>query len=358
VSAVVTRVRLQDIAACFEGIIPSMLCTCSLDGIPNVTYLSIVHRLDDEHVALSVQFFNKTRRNVLENPRACIVVVDPQTMDDYRLDVGFDHTESEGPVFQLVRSRLEATASQGGVKDVFRLRGVDVYRVLDCQPRLAGPRTNDVRRHGDPMEQLSRYANGVIACKDLETLMTVALENLDRIFGHGHSFVMVRDEAGSGLYTLLSHGFEASGVGSEVRIGEGLIGAAAERREPVRSTNLSRDRVFSRAVRQSLSRSGQGHPLQREIPLPGLANANSQLVVPLIAHDELVGVLCLQSETPGRFLAADERLIQIVGHHLAASMVMLGFTAGGVTASAVPAAPPGSGRIAPTGSATVKVLPI
>ena len=350
----VSRVPLQDIAACFEGIIPSMLCTCSIDGIPNVTYLSIVHRLDDEHVALSVQFFNKTRRNVMENPRARIVVVDPRTMEDYRLDVGFDRTESEGPVFDLVRTRLEATASQAGMKDVFRLRGVDVYRVLDCQPRLAGPRAKDVREHGDPMEQLSRYASGLIACKDLETLMTVALENLDRIFGHGHSFVMVCDEGGSGLYTLLSHGFDASGVGSEVRIGEGLIGAAAERREPVRSSNLSRDRVFSQAVRQSLNRSGQEQRLQREIPLPGLAGANSQLVVPLVAHDELVGVLCLQSATPGRFLAADERLIQIVGHHVAASMVMLGFTASGATASAVPAVPPRSGRIAPIGSATVK----
>ena len=50
-------VSLDSIAPCFEGIVPASVCSCSIDGLPNVTFLSIVHRLDDTHVGLSFQFF-------------------------------------------------------------------------------------------------------------------------------------------------------------------------------------------------------------------------------------------------------------------------------------------------------------
>jgi hypothetical protein len=46
-------VALESIASCFEGIIPASICTCSVEGTPNLTYLSIVHRIDHRHVGLS-----------------------------------------------------------------------------------------------------------------------------------------------------------------------------------------------------------------------------------------------------------------------------------------------------------------
>jgi hypothetical protein len=325
ISSARLHVRLQDIASCFEGIVPSPICTCSKDGVPNVTYLSIVHRIDEEHVALSVQFFNKTRRNVLDNPRAQVILVHPETIDQYRLDLGFERTETGGPLFDSVRSRLEAVASQTGMSHVFALRGVDVYRVLDCQP--IAPRLGPAReRPGvDHLQKLSEYTGQLVACRDLDAAIDVALEQLSCVYEYHHSFVMVRDEEGKRLYTLASRGFSSSGVGSEVAIGEGLIGMAAERRLPVRSTNLARERCFSRAVREELVRSGDQGLLEREIPLPGLPNVQSQLVIPLVAHDDLLGILCLQSEAPGCFLSSDECAMQLLGRHLAASMAMLGF---------------------------------
>jgi adenylate cyclase len=320
-----TRVRLEDIATCFEGVIPSPLCTCSRDGIPNVTYLSIVHRLDEDHVALSVQFFNKTRRNVLENPYAQVILVAPETMDQYRLDIAFDHTLTHGAIFDDIRSRLEAIASQSGMGHVFALRGVDIYRVLDCQPVVPCASPALVHADVDHLARLGAYSSRLIACRDLDALMSAALEGLSGVYGWEHAFVMVRDEEGKKLYTLASHGFAVSGVGSELSIGEGLIGMAAARRQPVRSTNLGRDRILSRVVRENVSRIGDESRLDREIPLPGLGNAQSQLVAPLIAHDDLIGVLCVQSNTPGQFLASDERALQLLCHHLAASMAMLGF---------------------------------
>jgi len=70
-------VALEAIRSCFEGVIPSPLATCSADGTPNVTYMSIVQYVDSERVALSRQFFNKTRTNLDENALAQVQVVDP-----------------------------------------------------------------------------------------------------------------------------------------------------------------------------------------------------------------------------------------------------------------------------------------
>ena len=76
---------LDAIRICLEGAIPANIATCSADGIPNVAYLSQVEYVDPEHVALSFQFFNTTRKNVLANPIARLIVTDPETIARYRL---------------------------------------------------------------------------------------------------------------------------------------------------------------------------------------------------------------------------------------------------------------------------------
>lgn len=140
---------------------------------------------------------------------------------------------------------------------------------------------------------------------------------------HHISFLLVPDEEERRLFTIASQGFPVSGVGSEVAIGEGIIGIAAAQRSPIRNANLGRDIIYSRLVRTGVENLGDEPSLRREIPLPGLANAGSQLVVPLIAHNHLLGVLCLQSEGTGRFTAVDERLALVAARQIAATMAMI-----------------------------------
>jgi glycogen debranching enzyme len=71
-------VPLHTLTSCFQGLIPATLYTCAADGTPNAAYLSHVEYVDDRHVALSFQFFNKSRRNVAENPRAVVRVVEAE----------------------------------------------------------------------------------------------------------------------------------------------------------------------------------------------------------------------------------------------------------------------------------------
>ena len=312
---------LDAIAPCFEGIVPATICSCAADGTPNVTYLSIVHRLDEWHVGLSYQFFNKTRKNVLENPMVQVIVVSSETADQYRLDLQYERTEVEGPVFDRMSTRLAAVASQTGMSQIFTLRGVDVYRVLDCRPVNAEIRTEAVALP-QYLARIESLTEQLVSCLDLDSLLETALTSLATLFGYVHAFVMIPDEAGQRLYTIASHGYDASGVGSEVWLGDGMLGVAAERRTIVRTTSMTRDVVFSRAVRSSIERSGTRH-LEQEIPLPGLTHLESQIVAPLVARGELLGIICIQSNDVGKFLVDDERVMQIVGRHLAVSIATL-----------------------------------
>jgi hypothetical protein len=312
-------VPLDSIAACFEGIVPASICSCSRDGLPNVTYLSIVHRLDERHVGLSCQFFNKTRKNTQENPRVQVMVVRPGSAEQFRLDLKYLRTETEGQAFDRMRARLEAVASQTGMSRVFKLRGMDVYEVLDCRPVNEESRS-EIIPPAEAMRELEAFTERLGNCDALDALLTTALDALGDLFGHRHSFVMFPDEEGTRLYTAASSGFDPSGVGSEVVVGEGMLGLSAERRSVVRVTNLALDRLIARAVRSSVEHRGERDSLEKEIALPGLPDVKSQLVLPLLSRNRLFGVLCLQSAEAGRFLETDERVMQIVARHLAASM--------------------------------------
>ena len=120
----------DEIKSAMQGVLPSHVVTCSLDGIPNASSISQVYYVDETHVALSFQFFNKTIRNVRENPRANVTLQDIPGFALWILDLEFDHSETEGPVFDAMDMQIEAIASMVGLKGIFKLRAADIYRVL------------------------------------------------------------------------------------------------------------------------------------------------------------------------------------------------------------------------------------
>jgi adenylate cyclase len=306
-------------------LIPASVGSVAVDGTPNVTWLSIVHRLDENHVGLSRQFFNKTRSNISGNRRLQLLFIHPQTGSQYHLNLEHEATETDGPRFEWMKTQLEAVASQSGMAAVFRLQGVDVCRVIsveevpsDQEPVAPAP-APAMAVH----ERLNSFTEEVNAARDVDDLITRALGALDTFFGYEHAILLLADPSGSSLYTVASHGYPSSGAGAEVKIGEGYIGVAAERRQTVLAANMAKDQAYIAGVREGAKKAGQIDALDREIPLPGLAGVKSQLAVPLLARGQLLGVLCLQSETPGRFLTQDEHIANVVATQLGLSMALL-----------------------------------
>ncbi len=135
-------VALSEISACFEGVVPAVISTAAADGTPNVTHLSRVHLVDDDHVALSNQFFSKTVRNLAENPTASVMLVDPIEFDEYRLTLRWERSERRGPLFDRMALDIDAIAALTGMQGVFQLRSADVYRLLEVE-RVATARNPD-----------------------------------------------------------------------------------------------------------------------------------------------------------------------------------------------------------------------
>ena len=85
------------------------------------------------------------------------------------------------------------------------------------------PPAPDVKHRASASSSRSRLAN----IDDMDDLLSDMLKGCTELLGYPHAFVMLLDETGKRLYTVASIGFSASGAGSEVRLGEGLIGVAA-----------------------------------------------------------------------------------------------------------------------------------
>jgi adenylate cyclase len=317
--------KLSDLSSCFQGVTPSLIATVDGRGVPNITYVSQVYYLDERHVALSCQFFNKTRRNLDENPRACVEMLDPLTLQAYRIRLRFLRSEKQGPLFDTMSARIEAIASATGMKGIFRLIAADVFEVqslekvegflVDGRPQIVseGPSLAGIRSEVRGLQWVSERIN---RARDLETLLQAALEALEEYFTFRHTSVLLYDEPCGKLVTLASRGYGESGIGAEVRLGEGVIGTAARDRQVLRFNSLDADLAYGRAIRREAA---SEHACE-DIPLPGLADAKSVLAIPLTVGDRLVGVLSAEDRDPMRFGEWHEAYLQIVGNQIALSI--------------------------------------
>lgn len=300
--------RLELLRESLEGTVPGVMATCAADGTPNVAYLSQCEFVDEQHIALSYQFFNTTRRNVLQNPHARLIVTHPVTGERHRLLLVYLRTEGEGPLFERMRAKLAGIASHTGMGGVFRLLGADIYRVIDIEriPGNALPRPAPRR---SLLAALRSCCDRLAACCELEGLVSELFAGLECRFDIHHGMVLMLDGSGTRLYTVASRGYERSGVGSEIRVGDGVIGVAAREATPIRIGHMTLDAAYSRAIRAATLESGLQDGLETEIPLPGLPESRSQLAVPIKACGRMLGVLYVESPEDLRFGYDDEDVL-------------------------------------------------
>ncbi|MEE2730689.1 MAG: GAF domain-containing protein [Pseudomonadota bacterium] len=313
---------LSAIRPCLEGAIPGIVATCDLQGTPNVSYVSQVHYVDADQVALSFQFFNKTRHNMLQNPQMTAYVMDPVTTARYRLALLYLRTETEGPLFQAMKAKLAGIASHTGMTDVFELKGADVCRVLQVEPVpgevAAAPRLAHSGRNW--LSVLRALSESIARQSDLAALFDETLSALAQAAGVTHSMLLMADAHRQTLYTVATRGYADSGVGSEIPLGAGVIGVAAQYRVPIRITHYAAEYGYGQALRAACASDAQ---LETAIPFPGLPQPHSQLALPVLQGGDLLAVLYVESEQAAGFSYDDEDALMLLARLLADAITRL-----------------------------------
>jgi adenylate cyclase len=130
--------------------------------------------------------------------------------------------------------------------------------------------------------------------------------------------LLLKEPSGARLVTVGSRGYAWSGIGSEVAVGDAVIGTAAAERRAVRINDMSRIRRFGLAIRPTAADENR----TRTIALPGLADAMSQLALPMIAGGSLRGVLFLESVERLAFSKYVEAALSIAASQVAAALAL------------------------------------
>jgi DNA-binding NtrC family response regulator len=186
--------------------------------------------------------------------------------------------------------------------------------------KLARRNAEHLARQARELQVLQRASTDINSTLDLEEIFDAALRTMDELFEFHHAIILLVEPGGEWLEVVASRGYEHQATGGRVRVGTGVIGLVAEKRRMLHLGNLGQQRMYAAAQRRQMMKTGRSAELGDAIPVPGLANAESQLAVPLLMRDELIGVFSIESPVQRTFSEHERALVSIVANQIASAI--------------------------------------
>lgn len=188
------------------------------------------------------------------------------------------------------------------------------------QEVAGGDAAVELARKAAEVEVLRHASLDINSTLDLQEIYAVALRTMAELFEFHHSVILLLDESESLLQVVASHGLDDQALGGTAAVGTGVIGMVAKRRRIMRVSNLKQQRTYSAAIRQQMEVSGRAGELSEAVPVPGLPEAESQIAIPLLVQDTLIGVLSVETLQQKPFSEHDEVLVTIVANQVASAI--------------------------------------
>ena len=175
-------------------------------------------------------------------------------------------------------------------------------------------------RKSAEVQILQRVSADVNSTLDLDEICDAALRTMDELFEFHHAIILLLEPDNKTLKVIGSRGYEGQAIGGRVSIGTGVIGIVAQKRRMMHVNNLGQQRAYAAAQRRAMERAGRDSQLGQTIPVPGLPNAESQIAIPLLIRDDLIGVFSIESPVPRSFGEHERDLVSIVANQIASAI--------------------------------------
>lgn len=154
------------------------------------------------------------------------------------------------------------------------------------------------REYADTMETLAEIGREMSAILDLDELLRRVAHLVKRVIAYRTFGIALLNEAEETLEMKVAISYGDTKRVQSVRVGEGLVGYAAQHRQTVLVPDVSKDPRYINAV----------------------ADARSELVVPMLIKDRCIGVLDLESPELDAFSKQHVELLTLVASQAAVAI--------------------------------------
>ena len=169
-------------------------------------------------------------------------------------------------------------------------------------------------RKTQELEIVQRVAVALNASSEVKTIASLMLNLMEEYFDFQHSILLVLRPDEEVLEVVATHGYEVDNLGKTVKVGMGVIGMVAKKQRLMRMANLGAQRKYMQAI----SKSAGTQAVEEQIV--GLPDSESQVAIPMMAEDRLLGVLSIESKKINFYNPQDETLVTTLANLGAVSL--------------------------------------
>ena len=196
---------------------------------------------------------------------------------------------------------IESDDEFGALANGFNSVTLQVRALVDGLERRVAERTLDVEHRSAQLQAAAQVGRAAANIRDLDQLLPLVTRLISERFGFYHVGVFLLDE--NQEYAVLRAANSEGGQkmlahGHRLKVGQqGIVGFVSKQRQPRIALNVGEDAVY--------------------FSNPDLPATQSEMALPLVVGDDLLGVLDVQSTEQAAFTEQDVRTLQVLADQVA-----------------------------------------